>query len=807
MKLGFLFLALSAFVSLNGVAATSISPLADVREKLTVPKYTAEQRKLLADQAYLFLNELFVHRDLKIKDFGKGSDPIPKLEALKKEAGSLSNDEFHQKMSSVFTELHDLHTNYIAPRPLSCAATFIPLRFESVLDGNRTAIVVSGKLRVKAEAVVDIAVGDELISVNGESVDKILERLDKFSGGANADAMRVRAVEMLSLRSLSTQEVPKENELKLGFVRSDDVFFEVTVPWFAYRSLDCENEGNDESEEKDNISLRKRFNLSEDDFQKKYNKIFGSPTLVNKARKWAAPSPLDEVFEMTTFSTPAGVIGYIQLKGFSWENDNLDVATVVEGFRREIEGRLSKAIGIVIDVRGNPGGYIVLAEKLVQLFSTKEVEPTKVQMLANKLNEEIFLNANGQEDNRWSEAVRFALKQGQAMIRPMAITPKTEANSLGQIWFRPVVVLTDASCYSACDLFAGGMQDNGAGVVIGVHKTTGAGGANVMEHDVFRQIMEDVDNNPFKRLPYGQNMRVAWRQTVRSGKYAGQLIEDMGIRSDLVVPVQKSDIGSESQDLMKAIHKIIDTLQPKYTSGLAVRRGSSVLLQNDEEARWKEVVYGVDEIELFVKNKKAHTIKLSGKDQVEEVVLSIPELKKDWSDQPITMVGKKNNEQVFRVVRELMWRGDYAELSEQGINISPEAKEDQPLHFVTLKGDSLNGWQFVNDKLRVGKQDHYENNILTRAFLPLDLKQQSGRLVLDISLKAEDENDSLRIYFNNPDTSERIHVFAGSSLSKQEGVRISLPENWDRADVVFEFESDENWNMSGPEISNLKIVR
>ena len=76
-----------------------------------------------------------------------------------------------------------------------------------------------------------------------------------------------------------------------------------------------------------------------------------------------------------------------------------------------------------------------------------------------------------------------------------------------------------------------------------------------------------------------------------------------------------------------------------------------------------------------------------------------------------------------------------------------------------------------------------------------------------MSVKAEEENDSLRIYIANPDTFERMHVFAGSSLSEQKGVSIPLPASWDRADVVFEFESDENWNMVGPVIENIKVVK
>jgi C-terminal processing protease CtpA/Prc len=805
MRSTYFLLGISLVFSVNAFAKKSITPLAEARTKLVVPNYTSEERQTLVDQAHLFMSKLFVHRQVKVKDFGNAVDPIPKLEALKKEAAQLSNEELHQRLNRIFVDLHDLHTNYIAPKPLSCAATFIPVKFESVTDENRAVVLVSGKLKLEPKASEGIEVGDELVSINGITTDKWIAELGIISGGANEDAMKVRAVEMLSLRSLATQLLPKEDELELVFKR-DGKEFTKTIPWFAYRDLDCIASEGAEEDGKELKGFRHKFDLAQDDFQKKYNRIFGTPTLVSKSKRWTAPSPLDEVFEVDTLSTPAGLVGYVKLKGFSWDNSNLDVATVVEGFRREIEGRLSKAIGLVIDVRGNPGGYIVFAEKLVQLFSTKEVEPTKVQMLANQLNEDIFLKANGQEDNRWSSAVRGALKAGKEMISPMPITPKTEANSLGQIWFRPVVVLTDAACFSACDLFSAGMQDNGAGVVIGIHKTTGAGGANVMEHSVFRQIMEG-DDNPFQALPYAQNMRVAWRQSVRSGKYAGQLIEDAGVKSDLIVPMKREDVGTESKELMKAIHKIIDGMQPKYTSGMEVRRGSSVLLSNGEEAKWNEVVYGVDSVEILVEGKAISKISVDASRGDKETTLSIPDLKKEWSDQSVTLVGKKEGKQVFRVVRDLMWRGDYNEVPADGLVVNPENSKANGLHTVTLKGKSQDGWQFVGSKLRVGADKNYENNILTRAFLPVQVKKQTTRLVMDISVKAEDENDTLRIYMINPDTSERVHVFAGSSLAEQKAVTIYLREDWDRADFVFEFESDENWNMTGPVIENIKVIQ
>ena len=801
MSLVHFLVGITLLFSFQVVGATSITTLAEARPSLVVPSYTAAERQTLADQAYLFISQLYVHRDIKIKDFGKKADPLNKLRAIKKYSTHFSNEELHQRISGVFTQLHDLHTNYIAPKPLSCAATFIPLRFESVLDGEQSSVLVSAKLALQAQSIEGIEVGDQLLSINGKSVENVLRRLGKISGGANPEAMRVRAIEMLSLRSLSTQKIPQEDSLVLKFRRKDQRI-EKTVPWFAYRNLECEGIN---SKEETPVSFRRSFNIFEDEFQKKYNRIFGNPRLVNKSSRWAAESILDEVFEVATINTKAGVVGYVQLKGFSWDNQNLDISTVVEGFRRVIENRLSNAIGLVIDVRGNPGGYIVFAEKLIQLFSHKEVEPTKVQMLANALNESIFLKSNG-EDNRWSTAISTAMKANHKMIVPMTITPSSEANSLGQIWFRPVVVLTDASCFSACDLFAAGMQDNDAAVVIGVHKTTGAGGANVMEHRIFRQIMGDT-HNPFETLPFSQNMRVSWRQSIRAGKNEGVLIEDAGVKSDIVVPLRPTDISGESKELMTAINDIIAGLQLNYKSGLTVRQGSSILLANGQEAKWTERIYGVDAIDLFVEKTKVSTVELKSSSSPEEVPFVISGLNKDWSDQPVTLIGKKDGKQVFRVVRELTWRGDYSLISEAGLSFIPESGVAEPLHIMTLKGKDKDGWQFVDGKLRVGPKGNYENGLLTRAFIPLQLNKQGGSVIIDISVKAEEENDSLRIYIANPDTFERMHVFAGSSLSEQKGVSIPLPASWDRADVVFEFESDENWNMVGPVIENIKVVK
>lgn len=53
----------------------------------------------------------------------------------------------------------------------------------------------------------------------------------------------------------------------------------------------------------------------------------------------------------------------------------------------------------------------------------------------------------------------------------------------------------------------------------------------------FNRVLPSV----FKGLPGGQDMRIGWRQLIRGGKYAGQIVEDIGVLSDVIVRPQAKD--------------------------------------------------------------------------------------------------------------------------------------------------------------------------------------------------------------------------------------------------------------------------
>ncbi|SHJ96220.1 S41 family peptidase, partial [Pseudozobellia thermophila] len=118
----------------------------------------------------------------------------------------------------------------------------------------------------------------------------------------------------------------------------------------------------------------------------------------------------------------------------------------------------------------------------------------------------------------------------------------------------------DALCYSASDIFAAGFRDENLGKIIGVHKNTGAGGANVWTHSLLYHLTRDETGRSdfFRPLGYGADIRVAVRRTLRNGLNRGVPLEDLGIVPDKVCRLTRDDLLFKNRDLLA---KAVETLQ------------------------------------------------------------------------------------------------------------------------------------------------------------------------------------------------------------------------------------------------------
>ncbi len=122
--------------------------------------------------------------------------------------------------------------------------------------------------------------------------------------------------------------------------------------------------------------------------------------------------------------------------------------------------------GLILDVRGNPGGLIVVGERLLQLFTPRTIETERLQFVNTPAT--LALSKKFNDTMRWTESIGQSVETGSAFSQALPIESAEKANEIGQRYQGPVVLITDARCYSTTDIFAAGFEDNEVGAILAV---------------------------------------------------------------------------------------------------------------------------------------------------------------------------------------------------------------------------------------------------------------------------------------------------------------------------------------------------
>jgi hypothetical protein len=160
------------------------------------------------------------------------------------------------------------------------------------------------------------------------------------------------------------------------------------------------------------------------------------------------------------------------------------------------------------------------------------------------------------------------VETGEIYSQGFSIRPAEEYNQLGQRYQGPVALITDPLCYSATDIFAAGFQDNRIGAILSAGGRTGAGGANVWDHALLRQVLPGPDS-PFAALPQGTSFRVAIRRIIRAGSHRGVPLEDLGVQPDETHQMTKNDLLNNNADLIAKASQMLVGI-PAVTLGAQV---------------------------------------------------------------------------------------------------------------------------------------------------------------------------------------------------------------------------------------------
>lgn len=175
----------------------------------------------------------------------------------------------------------------------------------------------------------------------------------------------------------------------------------------------------------------------------------------------------------------------------------------------------------------------------------------------------------------WMESMEHAVDTGAVFSQGIPITPEEACNIICQKYLGPVILITNALCYSATDIFAAGFQDNKIGPILGTEMNTGAGGANVWTQELLLNLMGDL----FKSLPNGAGMRVAIRRTLRVLGHEGMPLEDLGVIPDYKHDMTKEDVLNGNVDLINHAASILAKM-PIYKISASVTKSDGKISVN-----------------------------------------------------------------------------------------------------------------------------------------------------------------------------------------------------------------------------------
>ena len=315
------------------------------------------------------LDGLYVHLPLKRAMYG--IDPVQQLRRLNERARVMSDDAFHREIATIMSNLRDAHTVYIAPSPFLGSVARLPFLVEQFGSETAPGFLVS---KVIPELIDDpeFVMGVEVLEWNGVPIAEAIRRRGEVERGGRPDSAMARALDSLTLRPLGLGPAPDEKWVIVGYRTGDAQ--PLREHRFEWRFIDP-GPGPDEPHptapaatatamHPDRALVRRAKKLSFNTglwTTEDYDRMFALGAS-RDASGWLTGKFQDNV-SARSITVDGRDYGYLRLWSFDLSDDDGFVAEVIS-----MLGQLPQD-GLIIDLRGNPGGLIWAAERLLQLFT------------------------------------------------------------------------------------------------------------------------------------------------------------------------------------------------------------------------------------------------------------------------------------------------------------------------------------------------------------------------------------------------------------------------------------------------------
>jgi hypothetical protein len=561
-------------------------------------------RLRIVEQALVLMEMNYVH--LPMKRAIHAVDPIQQLKLLRFQLAEWNDDlestiDFHRRMLSIFGSTRDLHTLYLLPEPYKDCTAYLPFLIEQYFDQGVERFIVTrtandGKTcRASPEdGGAMFERGVEVLGWNGVPIARAIEINGESQAGSNPDARFARGLDNLTIRPLNSSLPPDEHWVDIVYRARNGVVATHRVYWLVHKTGDTGESATPHSRKRTALDLKRTRIL---EVKKQLYPRHDADTL----------GSIKDVLYALKKTVNGHTVGYIRLFSF----DVADARQFLKAFIKLITKDGFPQDGLILDVRGNPGGNIRAAESLLQLFTPHPIEPELFEFINTPLNFQICKSAPDDWDlRRWLQSIGDSVLTGATYSAGFPLTRDALCNGVGQVYYGPVVLVTDALSYSATDIFAAGFQDNEVGIVLGTSGNTGAGGANFWSLDDLLRAQRKDPKTPFKKLPKGAEMIVAMRRSIRVGLRAGAPLEEFGVSADMLHGMTRRDLLEDNRDLLVSATRILRQ-QPSFTLTLTpVRHNghSDVIVSAASKLPTAASRLGIARLDVYVNGRPVRSI-------------------------------------------------------------------------------------------------------------------------------------------------------------------------------------------------------
>jgi hypothetical protein len=549
---------------------------------------TREDKTGIVQQALLLFENLYPHLPFK-KRIYEFAHPVESLSSIRDELQQrdIPDFEFHYRMTCACSLVVDAHTIYGLPEPYHGSIAFLPFQLRSYRDQDKfPRFVITRVMKIEGEPHSFFAPGAEVTHWDGNTADfYVLNSHGRLPGG-NYRARLTRGSVFATIRPLTYCEIPEPAAATLHYIpQGSSETHAIRLPWSIATGLGdrttfpAASFSLSDSVRMTSQADRVMVHREEVTEQRTAEGHLGLGLFAVQPGAANTPavdidlqqsSQLPSVFE---FQCTDGVrrtgaldpqvlrdpgqsearFGYIRIRNFGGTSAGANA--MVNEFHRILSDVMNARApgGLVLDIRGNPGGDVQAAERMLQMLTPRRIVPASfhlantpaVQAVLRRLAkqsinpealapaEEVVFRDALAELKPWIDDVEVSAASGDLLTSGHPLTPEADVNAIGQIYHGPCILIIDSLSYSAADIFAAGFQDHAIGLILGVDTNTGGGGANVWTHDYLLGRVPSSQALGLKPLPDGVTLSLAIRRCSRVGLRTGLAVEDTGVIADI----------------------------------------------------------------------------------------------------------------------------------------------------------------------------------------------------------------------------------------------------------------------------------